>query len=125
MASIAFGASVIEKHFTLSRSDGGVDSNFSLEPGELASLVIETYRGWEAIGEIHYGPTKAEKNSLIFRRSIYVIKDIKEGEMFSAQNLKIVRPGDGAPPSLYDQLIGKKSRQAFTAGSPLHLDLLI
>ena len=124
VAAVAFGASVIEKHFTLSRADGGVDSNFSLEPQEFASLVVETHRAWQSIGCIHYGPTEAEKKSLIFKRSIYVAKDIKQGELFSADNIKIVRPGDGAPPGFYEQLIGRKSPKALTAGSPLLLEEL-
>ena len=124
VAAVAFGASVIEKHFTLSRSDGGVDSSFSLEPNEFASLVVEAHRAWQAIGSIHYGPTDAEKQSLIFKRSIYVAKDIQQGELFTTDNLKIVRPGDGAPPAFYEQLIGRKSPQSLTAGSPLLLDKL-
>ena len=125
VASIALGASVIEKHFTLSRADGGVDSNFSLEPHELESLVLESERAWQALGSVTYGPTDTEKNSLIFKRSIYVAKDINEGELFTDQNIRIVRPGDGAPPYLYNQILGKVSRCVFKAGSPLTLDQLI
>ena len=97
----ALGASVVEKHFTLSRAEGGVDSAFSLEPNELRSLVQETERAWQALGNICYGPTEAERKSLLFRRSIYVSSDISEGEAFSSSNLQIIRPGDGAPPHLY------------------------
>lgn len=125
VASVAMGASVIEKHFTLSRADGGVDSAFSLEPHELKSLVVESERAWQALGEVTYGPSDAERNSLVFRRSIYVSEDIAEGEVFTSQNLRIVRPGDGSPPSLLPHLLGRRSRRAFHKGSPLILDDLI
>ena len=125
VASVALGASVIEKHFTLSRADGGVDSAFSLEPHELKSLVVESERAWQALGEVTYGPTDAERNSLVFRRSIYVSEDISEGEFFTSKNLRIVRPGDGAPPYLLKDLIGKSARRAYERGTPLSLDSLI
>ena len=125
VSSVAFGASVIEKHFTLSRADGGVDSAFSLEPDELKSLVIETERAWQAIGHVTYGPTAAEKNSLVFRRSIYVAEDIKMGEKFTAQNLKIIRPGDGLAPSMYTSLLGKIAQKNYKRGEPLKLESLI
>ncbi len=116
---------MIEKHFTLSRADGGVDSAFSLEPHELKSLVVESERAWQALGEVTYGPTDAERNSLVFRRSIYVSEDIAEGELFTSQNLRIVRPGEGAPPSLLSHLLGLRARRAFRKGSPLILEDLI
>ena len=119
VASVAMGASVIEKHFTLSRADGGVDSAFSLEPHELKALVSESERAWQALGEITYGPTSIEQNSLVFRRSIYVAEDIAEGELFTRDNLRIVRPGDGAPPYLLSKLIGKKAKSDFKRGLPL------
>jgi len=125
VSSVAFGASVIEKHFTLSRADGGVDSAFSLEPDELKSLVIETERAWQAIGHVTYGPTAAEKDSLVFRRSIYVAEDIKMGEKFTAQNLKIIRPGDGLAPSMYTSLLGKIAQKNYKRGEPLKLASLI
>ncbi|UOE55165.1 pseudaminic acid synthase [Cytobacillus oceanisediminis] len=119
VASVALGATVIEKHFTLSRADGGVDSAFSMEPDEMKSLVIETERAWQAIGKITYGPTKMERASLKFRRSIYVAKDIKAGEKFTKENIRIVRPGYGLKPKYYDQLIDTKSSKDIKAGSPL------
>ena len=125
VASVALGASVVEKHFTLSRAEGGVDSAFSLEPNELRSLVQETERAWQALGNICYGPTEAERKSLLFRRSIYVSSDISEGEAFSSSNLQIIRPGDGAPPHLYHQLLGRKARRAYTRGTPLNFDQLL
>ena len=125
VASVAMGATVVEKHFTLRRADGGVDSAFSLEPEELASLVLETERAWQALGDVRYGAGEAEKKSLIFRRSIYVAEDIAEGDMFTSKNLRVIRPGHGAPPYLYDQLLGRLSRRAYTAGTPLSLDQLL
>ena len=124
VASVALGASVIEKHFTLSRADGGVDSAFSLEPHELNALVVETERAWQSIGSISYGPTSSEQKSLIFRRSIYVSRDIKKNEEFTSENLRIVRPGDGAPPWLFSQLLGNKAAKHYTAGTPLSFDEL-
>ena len=122
VASVAFGATVIEKHFTLRRSDGGVDSAFSLEPDELAALVSETDRAWKALGEVRYGPTQAEQKSLAFRRSIYVSKDIAAGEVFSTENLSVVRPGYGLPPWLLDEIIGKVSRTHLEAGTALKIE---
>ena len=125
VASVALGANVIEKHFTLSRADGGVDSAFSLEPSELKTLVIETERAWQSLGTVFYGPTEAESKSLVFRRSIYVAVDIKEGELFTATNLRVVRPGDGAPPMLLKQLLGRRARCSYSAGTPLSMDQLL
>lgn len=119
VASVALGASVIEKHFTLCRSDGGVDSTFSLEPSEMASLVVESKRAWESLGKIRYGPTAAEKSSLQFRRSIYVACDIQKGELFTTDNLKIVRPGDGAAPSMLHFFLGQPAPVYLIKGTPL------
>ena len=125
VAAVALGASVIEKHFTLARSDGGVDSAFSLEPAELAALVHETERAWQSLGEVRYGPTEAERASLQFRRSIYVAAEIAEGDLFTPENLRVVRPGHGAPPHLYDQLLGRPARRAYQPGTPLSMDQLL
>jgi pseudaminic acid synthase len=125
VAAVALGATVIEKHFTLSRTDGGVDSAFSLEPQELAALVQESERAWAALGRVHYGPSEAEKKSLQFRRSIYVAADIAAGEIFTTDNLRIVRPGHGAPPWLLEQILGRTARRSYHRGSPLSLDLLL
>ena len=124
VASVALGATVIEKHLTLSRSDGGVDSAFSLEPSELASLVTETHSAWQALGEVSYGTTEAERKSLIFRRSIYVATDIKAGEPFTNKNLRIVRPGHGAPPWLFDELLGLVAHRDYRAGTALNFNQL-
>jgi pseudaminic acid synthase len=107
VAAVALGATVIEKHFTLRRADGGVDSAFSLEPAELKTLVLETERAWQALGTVAYGPTDAERASLALRRSLYVAENIRSGEPFTARNLRIVRPGNGLHPRFYEQLLGK------------------
>ncbi len=125
VAAISLGATVIEKHLTLSRSEGGVDSAFSLEPNEFKSLVYETNQAWNALGSISYGPTEDEKKSIIFKRSIYCSKDISIGEKFSNENIRIVRPGYGAPPFLYDQLIGKKAKRFFKKGNPIKIEDLL
>ncbi len=125
LASVALGASVIEKHFTLARSDGGVDSAFSLEPAELKSLVEESFRAWQSLGQIRYGPTPAEEKSLIYRRSIYACSDIAVGDTFTPENIRVIRPGDGAPPYLYSTLIGRQARRAYGAGTPLNFDHLL
>jgi N-acetylneuraminate synthase len=125
VAAVALGATVIEKHFTLSRSEGGVDSAFSLEPQELANLVQESLRAWQALGQVRYGPTEAELKSLQFRRSIYVSKDIAAGECFTSDNVRIVRPGYGLPPSQLDIVLGRRLKQSIVAGTPVTWDLLL
>ncbi|MGF1933569.1 MAG: pseudaminic acid synthase [Nostoc sp. ChiQUE02] len=125
VASVALGATLIEKHFTLCRADGGVDSAFSMEPVEMQQLVIESQRAWQALGNIKYGATEAEKESLVFRRSLYVAKDMKAGDIFTPENLKAVRPGFGLPPKYYDILIGKKIKQDTKRGAPISWDLFI
>jgi pseudaminic acid synthase len=121
VAAVALGATVIEKHFTLSRAKGGVDSAFSMEPSELKSLIMETKHAWQAIGKVTYGPTGAEQKSLAFRRSIYASKDIAAGERFSKENLRIIRPGDGLPPSLFELIVGFNAPRAFKRGEPIIL----
>jgi pseudaminic acid synthase len=108
VASVALGGMMIEKHFTLSRKDGGLDAEFSLEPHEMKSLVEEVHRAYESIGEVHYGLTASEVNSLQFRRSIYVAKDLKKGESFTPENIKVIRPSFGLAPKYYESLIEKK-----------------
>ena len=125
VAAVALGATVIEKHFTLSRADGGVDAAFSMEPAEMKALVEETERAWQAIGKVTYGPTEKEKASLKFRRSIYVAKDIQAGESFTEENIRIVRPGYGLEPKYYPNLIGKVAKKSYTMGTPITFDDLI
>ena len=106
--AISMGAVVIEKHFTIRRSDGGVDSAFSMEPEEMKQLVIETKRAWQSLGKVFYGPTELEKESKFYSRSLYIAKDMKKGDVLSEKNLRIVRPGLGFPPKYYDVLLGEK-----------------
>ncbi|NCQ33685.1 pseudaminic acid synthase [bacterium] len=124
VASVALGASVIEKHFTLRRADGGVDATFSLEPEEFAQLRVESERAWQALGQVRYGPSEAEKNSLVFRRSLYVVRDMRAGEAFSPDNLRAIRPGLGLAPGLYDTLLGKRVGRDVRRGTPMSWDLL-
>jgi len=124
IAATTFGATVIEKHFTLRRSDGGVDSSFSMEPHELLQLRTETERAWQAVGQIQYGPTSGELNSLIFRRSIYVAIDMKAGDIFTRNNLRCIRPGFGLPPKNLDLLIGQRVGRDVVAGTPMSWELL-
>ena len=124
VAAVALGATVIEKHFTLKRADGGVDSAFSMEPQEMAQLVIETERAWQAMGKVQNGPTEKEKASLVFRRSLYVVNDVKAGEKFTAQNVRAIRPGYGIAPKFYDEVIGKTAKRDITRGTPLSHDLI-
>ncbi|MBT9547230.1 MAG: pseudaminic acid synthase [Candidatus Sericytochromatia bacterium] len=119
IASVALGASVIEKHFTLARADGGVDSVFSIEPAELKQLVEETERAWAALGQIHYGPTSAEKASMQYRRSLYIVKDLAEGESLSLENVRAIRPGLGLSPKYLEQVLGRRVNQALKRGTAL------
>jgi pseudaminic acid synthase len=122
VASVALGATVIEKHFTLSRADGGVDSAFSLEPEEMANLILETKRAWQSLGTIFYGPTEKEKLSLKFRRSLYITEDVKTGEVLNPRNLRAIRPGSGLSPKYYDMLLGKKVTKDLVKGTPVTWD---
>lgn len=124
VAAVAMGAVLIEKHFTLSRADGGVDSTFSMEPDEFKILRIESERAWQGLGCVTYGGTPAEEKSRAFRRSLYVAQDMKAGDVLDAQNLRIVRPGFGLPPKFYDLALGRRVRSDAPAGTPLSWDLL-
>jgi pseudaminic acid synthase len=124
LASVALGATVIEKHFTLARADGGVDSAFSMEPAEMRLLVEESERAWQSLGGIAYGPTSAEKPSLQFRRSLYVAQDMKAGDRFTPGNLRAVRPGLGLPVKYLDTLMGKILRVDAPKGTPVSWDML-
>ncbi len=124
VASVALGATVVEKHFTLNRADGGVDSSFSMEPGEMAQLVVETERAWQALGEVSYGITDAEKPSLLFRRSIYIAQDLKSGDALTRENLRCVRPGLGLPPKYYELLLGRRVNRDIKKGVPMSWSIL-
>lgn len=124
VSSIALGSCFIEKHFTLSRSDVGPDSSFSLEPKELKKLCFETKEAWEALGEAGYERKSVEKANIKFRRSIYVVKDIKEGEIFSQDNLRRIRPGYGLEPKYYNEILGKRAKVDIKMGTAMEWSLL-
>jgi pseudaminic acid synthase len=124
VGSVALGATVIEKHFTLSRAEGGVDSSFSMEPAEMAQLVIETERAWQALGSVSYGPTEAEKKSLQYRRSIYVVCDLMAGDVLTRDKVRAIRPGLGLPTKYMEQVLGRVVRHDVLRGTALTWDLL-
>jgi N-acetylneuraminate synthase len=124
VAATALGATVIEKHLTLGRADGGVDAGFSLEPEEFRQLVRETRTAWEALGQARLGPSPDEQDSLVFRRSLYVCTDLAAGDVLTRENLRAIRPGHGLPPKFLEILLGKRVRLAIKRGTPMHWDLL-
>jgi N-acetylneuraminate synthase len=119
IASVALGSTVIEKHFTLNRADGGVDSTFSMEPAEMAQLVLEARRAWDAMGCISYGATEAEKKSLTYRRSLYVVKDLVAGDILTKDNVRAIRPGLGLPTKYLDVVLGRTLKQDVVRGTAL------
>ena len=119
VAAVSQGATIIEKHFTLDRNDGGVDSAFSLEPNELNNLVLESKRAWQSLGKVTYGPSNIEKKSLIFRRSLYISKDISKGDILTKENLRIIRPGLGLLPKYYEIILGRKVNCDLNKGTPV------
>lgn len=123
IAAISLGATVIEKHFTLNRADGGVDSAFSLEPDEMRCLVVETERAWQALGQVSYGPTDPEKHSLVFRRSLYITEDMKAGDVLTKDNLRAIRPGYGLPPKYLEMLLGKRVNRDVRKGTPMSWEM--
>jgi N-acetylneuraminate synthase len=124
LASVALGATIIEKHFTLCRSDGGVDSVFSMEPEEMKILVEESIRAWEALGHTQYGPTENERKSIKFRRSLYIAEDMNNGDLFTLKNLRVVRPGYGLHPKYYKILLSKRINKSAKKGDPVTWDLI-
>lgn len=124
LVAISLGACVIEKHFTLKRSDGGVDSAFSLEPQEFKSLVIESERAFQALGKVKYGIQKIETNSRKFKRSVYVVKDVMPGEILTEENLRVIRPGNGLEPKYFETIVGKKASTHLKAGTPMTWQLV-
>lgn len=124
VASVAFGATVIEKHFTLRRADGGVDSTFSMEPEEFALLRVESERAWQSLGQVTYGGTPAEEKSRVFRRSLYISAELKAGERLSKSNVRIIRPGYGLAPKYYETILGKRVNRDVMIGTAVAWDLL-
>ena len=124
VGSITLGATVIEKHFTLNRSDGGVDCAFSMEPEEMQQLVMESKKVWQALGKIGYGATEAEQKSMVYRRSLYVVQDIESGELLTHENIRAIRPGYGLPPKYYETILGKQAKIRLKRGTPLSWDII-
>jgi len=124
VASIALGVKVIEKHFTISKAEGGVDSAFSIEPSEMKDLVADVNIAYKSLGNVFYGPTEAEITSLKFRRSLYVVKDIKRGELFTPENIRSIRPANGLSTKDYYDILLKKSAVDIKAGIPLDKDMI-
>lgn len=124
VAAVALGATVIEKHLTLDRADGGVDADFSLDPAEFAALVRETKTAWQALGETRIGPKDIEREGLRFRRSLFVSRDVKAGERVGPDNVRSVRPADGMPPDSFADIEGRTFRVDVPMGTPMSLDLL-
>ena len=124
VAAVAHGATVIEKHFTLSRADGGVDSAFSMEPAEMAQLVAETQRAWQSLGRVSYGPSGAEVKSLQYRRSLYIIQNLKAGDLLTRANVRAIRPGLGLPPKYLEEVLGRTLNQDVARGTALNWGLI-
>ena len=125
VAAVAMGAPLVEKHFTLARADGGVDSAFSMEPAEWRTMREECDRAWQAVGSIHYGGTADEENSRIFRRSLYIAEDVKAGDVLTSENMRIVRPGYGLEPKFYDTMLGQRVARDAKKGTRVDWSLLI
>ncbi len=124
VAAVALGACIVEKHFTLSRKNPGPDNSFSLEPHEFQAMV-EAIRGVEnALGTVSYDVTEHEKASRVFRRSLFAVEDIAEGELFTERNIRSIRPGYGLPPKSLPEVIGKKARVTISRGTPLNWDMI-
>lgn len=123
IASVALGATVIEKHFTLDRSEGGVDSAFSMEPHEMKMLVEESIKAWKSLGRVSYERGETETKSLVFRRSLYITENLKAGDVLNEKNLRAIRPGSGLPPKYIDNLLGKKVKKDIKKGTPASWDL--
>ncbi|WP_017444752.1 pseudaminic acid synthase [Gayadomonas joobiniege] len=124
VASVALGACVIEKHFVLDREAGGVDAEFSLQPEEFNSLVVNCQIAHQAMGQVTYGGSASEKKSKYYRRSIFASRDIKAGETLSKENIKIVRPAIGLAPKYWDEVIGRSAQKDLPAGTPLFFELI-
>lgn len=124
VASIALGAMVIEKHFTLARADGGVDSAFSIEPAELAQLVRDARNAYAGLGHISYEVGAQEQASLVFRRSLYIVSDMKKGDVITAENMRVIRPGLGLLPKYYDVVLGKRVTRDVERGTALAWDMI-
>lgn len=124
IAAVALGARVLEKHFTLRRADGGVDSSFSLEPEELKNLVIESERAFLAMGKVNYILSEKEQKSLQYKRSLYVVEPMKAGDVFSKKNIRSIRPSNGLHTRYYEEILGKTATKNIEAGTALSWELV-
>jgi N-acetylneuraminate synthase len=124
VAAIALGATVIEKHLTIQRSDGGADSAFSMEPSEFSDLVREGKIAFEALGDREWNIQESEQESRRLRRSLYIVKDVKKGELVTSENIRAIRPGAGAPPKLLDKFLGMRFSSDCSIGTPMSTDLV-
>lgn len=122
IASVVMGASIIEKHFTLDRSGGGPDDSFSLEPAELVALCRDSKTAWASMGQVDYGRKSSEQGNAKFRRSLYFVKDLKAGDVITADAVRSVRPGFGLPPKMLDKIIGKKILNTTYSNTPVALE---
>ncbi|MCL7751318.1 pseudaminic acid synthase [Guyparkeria hydrothermalis] len=125
ITSVALGASIIEKHFTLDRNGGGPDDSFSLEPKEMAQLCRDSQTAWKALGVIEYGRKSSEQGNVKFRRSLYFVKNLRAGDLITEESIASVRPGFGLPPRLTNEIVGKRLKCDVDANSPIHLDQLL
>lgn len=123
VASVALGADAIEKHFCVSRAEGGVDSAFSLEPDEMKQLVKEAKAAYEALGKVSYGVSEQEKKSVQFRRSLYIVEDMKAGDIITDKNMRSIRPGLGLPPKYYDLILGRRVNRDIKRGTGVSWDM--
>jgi N-acetylneuraminate synthase len=124
IGAVTLGATLVEKHFTLRRADGGVDSTFSLEPEEFQLLRTESERAWQGLGGVLYGGTQAEKKSTVFRRSVYIAEDVRAGDVLTRENLRCVRPALGLPPKFYELLLGRRVNRDAAKGTPMDWTLV-
>jgi pseudaminic acid synthase len=125
IGAVSLGCALVEKHFTLDKNNGGADSFMSLEPDELSLLVKSVSEVNRSMGSIHWGPTKSESSNTKFKRSIFVVTQIKKGDIFTEENIKIIRPGDGLEPKFYSKTLGKKAKVDIESGTPLNLSMII
>lgn len=124
ITAVALGACIVEKHVTMDRTDGGADSTFSMEPGQFAQMVQGIREAEQVLGRVQYEPTPGEQKSMVFRRSLFVIKDVRAGETLTAENVRPIRPGYGMAPRFFDEVLGKKAARDITRGTPLSWDLV-
>jgi N-acetylneuraminate synthase len=120
VAAVSLGASIIEKHICLSRDDGGPDSSFSLLPDEFAEMIKAVRTTEQILGTVHYGPCEADKRNRAFRRSLFVVQDVQAGEVFTAENVRSIRPGHGLEPLHYESVLGRTASEPIKRGTPLH-----